>query len=151
MRKNIQEWTKCNLHKTAPKNSNIVGNIACLKRRYHLHFKGCLSQILVGPFLNTLSLARFSPLFITNYVRTATSVISAVSNSFIDMSALLSGAGEKCGSLYSMQWYKYGNFQREFKASVARLPEKFFLPVFLLNKLLCRLISSEIYYLRFIS
>ena len=130
MRKNIQEWTKYNLRKTAPKNSNIVRNIACLKRRYHLHFKGCLSQILVGPFLNTLSLARFSPLFITNYVRTATSVISAVSNSFIDMSAFSLGQVKSAAVFIACNGINMVIFSENLKHQLHDYPRNFFFPYF---------------------
>ena len=48
MGQSIQEWTKWNLRKTAFKKLE--------DRPYPLEcFKGCLPQILLGPFLNTLS------------------------------------------------------------------------------------------------
>ena len=49
----IQEWIKENLWKT---NFNkIWSDLVCPSRRYHFSFfKGCLPQILLGPFLNTL-------------------------------------------------------------------------------------------------
>ena len=153
MRKNIQEGTKYNLHKTPPKNSNIVSIIACLKRRYHLHifFKGCLPQMLMVPFLNNLSLARFSPRFIKNYVRTAVSAISAVSNSFIGMSAFSLGQVKSSAIFLAWNGINLVSFAGTLKHQLNDCPRNVFLPVFLLNKLLCRLISCEIYYLRFIS
>ena len=45
----IQEWTKQNLRKS---------DMVCLGRAYHhfKFFKGCLPQILLGPFLNSLNI-----------------------------------------------------------------------------------------------
>ena len=52
MGQSIQEWTKQNLWKTAFKNLKEYA----LGRPYTFKFfEGCLSQILLGPFLNTLS------------------------------------------------------------------------------------------------
>ena len=77
----IQEWTKLNLWKTTIKkfdvyglpkpkimwsNENyenymvlyriLYGDMLCLGRPYHIKFfKGCLPQILLDPFLNTLT------------------------------------------------------------------------------------------------
>ena len=49
MGQSIQEWTKQNLWKTVFKKFEV-------SRPYHFKFfKGCLLQILLGPFLNTLS------------------------------------------------------------------------------------------------
>ena len=51
----IQEWTKSNLWKEAFKKLEVIGS-ACLGRPYHFKlFKGCLPQILLGPFSNTLT------------------------------------------------------------------------------------------------
>ena len=48
----IQECTKWNLWKAAFK--KIWSDMVCLDRAYHFSFfKGCLLQILLGPFLNT--------------------------------------------------------------------------------------------------
>ena len=50
MGQGIQEWTKQNLWKTAFKKFEAIWSA------YHFKFfKGCLPQILLGPFLNTLS------------------------------------------------------------------------------------------------
>ena len=55
MGKSIQEWTKSNLWKEAFKKLEVIGS-ACLGRPYHFKlFKGCLPQILLGPFSNTLT------------------------------------------------------------------------------------------------
>ena len=49
-----QEWTKEDLCKTAFK--NFEGVLSALGRPYFFKlFKSCLPQILLGPFLNTLS------------------------------------------------------------------------------------------------
>ena len=48
MGQSIQEWTKLNLWKTAFK--KFKGGMVCFR-----FFKGCLPQVLLGPFLNTLS------------------------------------------------------------------------------------------------
>ena len=54
MRQSIQEWTKQNLWKTAFK--KFDGIWSALSRPYSFKFfKGCLPQILLGPFLNTLT------------------------------------------------------------------------------------------------
>ena len=44
-RKSIQQWTKKNLWKTVFKKFEVIWYV----------YKGCLPQILLGPFLNTLS------------------------------------------------------------------------------------------------
>ena len=54
MRQSIQEWTKQNLWKTTFKKFEGVWS-ACSKPYPFKFFKGCLPQILLGPFLNTLS------------------------------------------------------------------------------------------------
>ena len=55
MGQGIQEWTKQIFRKTAFK--KIGSDKVCLNRIYHFEsFKGCLPQILLGPFLNTLTL-----------------------------------------------------------------------------------------------
>ena len=54
MRQSIQEWTKQKLWKTAFK--KFDGIWSALSRPYSFKFfKGCLPQILLGPFLNTLT------------------------------------------------------------------------------------------------
>ena len=56
MGQGIQEWTKKNLCKTAFKkiwNSWLPKQI--IRSYYFKFFKGCLSQILLGLFLNTLT------------------------------------------------------------------------------------------------
>ena len=59
MGQSIQEWTKWNLWKTAFKKFEVIwsaSDMVCLNRPYHFKFfKGCLPQIPLGPFLNTLS------------------------------------------------------------------------------------------------
>ena len=49
MGQSIQEWTKENLWKIAFKK---IDGLAAVSLQF---FKGCLPQILPGPFLNTLS------------------------------------------------------------------------------------------------
>ena len=50
MGQSIQEYTKQNLWKATFKKS-----VVCLARPYHFKFfKGCLPQILLGPFLDIL-------------------------------------------------------------------------------------------------
>ena len=54
MGQSIQEWTKQNLWKTAFK--KFEGVWSALGRPHPFKFfKGCLSQILLGSFLNTLT------------------------------------------------------------------------------------------------
>ena len=54
MGQSIQEWTKLNLRETAFK--KFEGVWSALGRPYPFKlFKGCLPQILLGRFLNTLS------------------------------------------------------------------------------------------------
>ena len=54
MGKSIQEWTDLNLWKTAFE--KFEGVWSALGRPYPFKFfKDCLPQILLGPFLNTLS------------------------------------------------------------------------------------------------
>ena len=50
LRQSIQEWTKLNLRKAAFIKFEGVSRPYSFK-----FFKGCLPQILLGPFLNTLS------------------------------------------------------------------------------------------------
>ena len=50
MGQSIQEWPKSNLWKIAIKKFEVI------------FFKGCLPQIWLGPFLNTLSHKRFFPI-----------------------------------------------------------------------------------------
>ena len=56
MRQYIQEWTKENLWKAAFKKFEVIWSaLVCLGKPYHFtFFKGCLPQILLSPFLNTL-------------------------------------------------------------------------------------------------
>ena len=54
MGQSIQKWIKLNLWKTAFK--KFEGIWCASSRSYSFKmFKGCLPQILLGPFLNTLS------------------------------------------------------------------------------------------------
>ena len=56
MRQYIQEWTKENLWKAAFKKFEVIWSaLVCLGKPYHFtFFKGCLPQIILSPFLNTL-------------------------------------------------------------------------------------------------
>ena len=56
MGQSIQEWTEKNMWKTAFKHLKRYGLPICLGRPCQFRFfNGCLAQILVGSFLNTLS------------------------------------------------------------------------------------------------
>ena len=54
MRQNIQEWTKQNLWETAFKKFEEIMSVLT-DISLQISYKGCLPQVLLGPFLNTLS------------------------------------------------------------------------------------------------
>ena len=61
MRQSIQEWTKESLWKTAFKKSEGIWSA-----------KGCLPQILLGPFLSTLSRVTYTKIWLEQQERTHT-------------------------------------------------------------------------------
>ena len=63
-----------------------LSDMVCLSRPYHFKFfKSCISQILLGPFLNTLTQIPGQPLHTKNHLRNILDRITASSN-LIDFS-----------------------------------------------------------------